>query len=48
MNDNKPNAVKVTLNDGRSFIVGGTNIPATLATLRRLGKVSPSGYEVVQ
>lgn len=42
----KPNAIKVTLDDGRSFIVEGTNGPHAIAKLRIQGKVSPSGYEV--
>ena len=46
MNDTKPNAVKVTLDDGRSFIVEGTNVPIAIAKLRRRGKLSEPGKEV--
>ena len=46
MNDNKPNAVKVTLDDGRSFIIETTSTRVALAKLRNFGKISAEGCEV--
>lgn len=40
------NAVKVTLDDGRVFIVETMSTPYALAKLRMRGKVSESGEEV--
>lgn len=42
----KPNAVKVTLDNGKSFIVQTVSTCTVMARLRTLGKVSPSGNEV--
>lgn len=45
MND-KYNAIKVTLDDGHTFIVETTSAPYALAKLRMRGRVSESGQEV--
>lgn len=42
----KPNAVKVTLDNGKIFIVETVSTCIAVAKLRALGKVSPSGNEV--